>query len=105
MGPKTKELIIELEACANMLKECSEIHWGLWLEECASLLKTGNFRGIEKFEGAFGGMGSINDLILHPINKHNISESEVQKYNERLQKHLDRCLNLTNEIRQNAAYN
>ena len=72
MGQKTKELRVELEACATMLNECSENHWGKWLAECASLLKRGSFRGIEKFEGAFGGMGSINDLVLHPINKHTV---------------------------------
>ncbi|WP_430459570.1 DUF6966 domain-containing protein [Thalassolituus sp. LLYu03] len=104
MGLKTEELIIEFEECADMLRSCSENHWAQWLEKSASYLKQGHFTGIELFEGAFGGMGSINDLVLTPMNGHSIDESEVDFYNRKLNVHLNKAHELIKEIRKNAVF-
>ena len=104
MGPKTRELIAELEACSALLKSCSEAHWAAWLDDCASRLQRGDFSGIERFEGAFGGMGSINDLLLHPINGHTLPESEVDTYNQKLRGYLSRAGSLAGYVRRNANF-
>ena len=105
MGQKTEELILELEACANLLRSCSESHWAKWLEKSVAYLKKGQFRGIEHFEGAFGGMGSINDLVLTPINGHILKESDADTYNNKMREHFDKAHNLIKEIRKNAVFN
>ena len=104
MGPKTEELVNEFDQCASMLRSCSEMHWAKWLEKSATLLRKGQFNGIEHFEGAFGGMGSINDLVLHPINGHTIKESDVNNYNEKMKKHFSKAHQIIKEIRKNAVY-
>jgi len=105
MGQRTEELILELESCASLLRSCSEIHWAKWLEKSIGHLKKGQFRGIEHFEGAFGGMGSINDLVLTPVNGHTLKESEVDTYNNRMREHFDKAHNLIKETRKNAVFN
>ncbi|GAB1268088.1 hypothetical protein NBRC116493_13410 [Aurantivibrio infirmus] len=104
MGPKTIELINELDECAKLLRGCSEDHWAQWLEKSSALLKNGHFRGIEHFEKAFGGMGSANDLILHPVNGHSIRETEVDMYNKKLKQHFDKSHKLAAEMRKNAVF-
>ena len=47
MGPKTEELVNEFDQCASMLRSCSEMHWAKWLEKSATLLRKGQFNGIE----------------------------------------------------------
>ncbi len=105
MGQKTEELIFELDACSNLLRSCSENHWAKWLEKSTAYLKNGQFRGVEHFEGAFGGMGSINDLVLAPINGHTLKESEVNTYNNRMHEHFEKAHNLIKEIRKNTVFN
>jgi hypothetical protein len=104
MGQKTEALILELEVCAKLLRSCSEDHWAKWLEKSAAYLKQGQFRGIDHFEGAFGGMGSINDLVLTPINGHTINESEVDFYNNKMREHFNKAHDLIKEIRENAVF-
>lgn len=104
MDPQTSKLVSALEDCSVMLVGCSEAHWAGVFTECASLLKAGNFRGIEKLEGFFGGCGSVNDLVLHPMNGHTIEESELDHYNERLQQYVSRFHQLAKEVRKNASF-
>jgi len=101
MGPCTQKLVFELEKGSKLLRSCSEFHWAKWLDKSASLIQSGQFRGIEHFEEAFGGMGSINDLVLTPVNGHTIQESEVKYYNEQLHIHLSLAHDLIKEIRKN----
>ena len=101
MGPSTQKLVLELDKGAELLRTCSETHWAEWLEKCANLLRKGQFSGIELFEGAFGGMGSINDLVLTPINGHTIQNSEVDYYNVKLCSHLTVAHDLIKVIRKN----
>ncbi|MCL9782132.1 hypothetical protein M9194_11910 [Vibrio sp. S4M6] len=105
MGPRTKKLVLELEKAVELLRSCSENHWADWLTKSANLLRRGQFSGIEHFEGAFGGMGSINDLVLTPINGHTMQKSEVDFYNEKLLSHLSIAQGLIKEIRDNMEVN
>jgi hypothetical protein len=102
MGPQTEKLVLELDACVLLLQSCSEKHWTEWLEKCGTDLKTGDFSGIERLLGAYGGMGSINDLVLHPMNGHTMEESQVKKSNELLRDHLSNAYSLAQDIKKNA---
>jgi len=105
MGPKTTELVTKLEECAAFLRACSEIKWARWLEKSAALLRSGQLSGIDHFNGAFGGMGSVNDLVLHPINGHTIEESEIDAANEKLKTYFSTIGELAEEVRKNAVFN
>ena len=104
MGPKTTELVNQLAECAAFLRACSEVKWAQWLEKSASLLRSGQITGIDHYNKAFGGMGSINDLVLHPINGHTIEESEINSANEKLRAYFSIIGTLAEEVQKNAVF-
>lgn len=52
--------------------------------KCATLVRMSYFRGVECILAAFGGMGSINDLIFHPLNGHTLSAEQTTEFNDKL---------------------
>ncbi|WP_433771408.1 DUF6966 domain-containing protein [Pseudomonas putida] len=64
MGPKTEELIYILDQLAILLESDGDTHWSFWMRRTRALLLDSDYSGIEYLLSAFGGMGSLNDLIL-----------------------------------------
>lgn len=64
MGPKTEELIYILDQLAIVLESDGDTHWRFWMRRARALLLDSDYSGIEYLLSAFGGMGSLNDLIL-----------------------------------------
>jgi len=64
MGPKTEELISVLEQLATLLYSDGHIHWSSWMREARTRLLHSDASGITYLLSAYGGMGSINDLVL-----------------------------------------
>lgn len=85
MHPEIEELSKTIQEAADLLLSVGEQHWGNWLAKDAALIRRSDFRGVEHVLSAFGGMGSINDLIIHPINGHAVSEAETSIVNEKLE--------------------
>lgn len=101
-GPKMRKLIAMLEQATQFLRECDENNWATWLADCAARLRRHKIEGIERLLDAYGGMGSLNDLLLHPINGHRLKESEVGQFNDRLQEIRTSLYDLAKEIRSEA---
>ena len=64
MGPKTKELISVLSELAALLEGDGDSHWRSWMLEAKERLQHSDYSGIEHLLNAYGGMGSLNDLVL-----------------------------------------
>ncbi|MFL1524684.1 DUF6966 domain-containing protein [Pseudomonas sp. O230] len=64
MGPKTEELIRILDQLATLLESDGDTHWRFWMSKARALLLGSDYSGIEYLLSAYGGMGSLNDLIL-----------------------------------------
>jgi hypothetical protein len=64
MGPKTEQLIGVLEQLAVLLESDGDDHWSQWIRKARALLVNTDYRGIEYLLSAYGGMGSLNDLVL-----------------------------------------
>lgn len=64
MGKVTEELIKELEELIHFLDSQNESHWSLWFRRCHKMLINSDYSGIPRILGAYGGMGSFNDLVL-----------------------------------------
>ncbi|WP_331481527.1 DUF6966 domain-containing protein [Pseudomonas veronii] len=64
MGPKTEELICILDQLAIVLESDGDTHWSFWMRKARALLLDSDYSGIEYLLSAYGGMGSLNDLIL-----------------------------------------
>lgn len=62
---------LEFEALADMLREaetllrsCDQIHWADWLTKDARRIRLHDGIGVEHLLSAYGGMGSLNDVVL-----------------------------------------
>lgn len=64
MDTTTEELIETLDELAQILESDDAHHWGSWMRSAATRLKNGDFSGVDQLLRAYGGMGSLNDLIL-----------------------------------------
>ena len=72
MSSKTLQLAESLERISASLDSKGESHWASWLRGDAARLRSGDASGISHFLGAFGAMGSLNDLSIpydDPIQK------------------------------------
>jgi len=56
------ELRRHLAGLIAILDEERDSHWSRWMRDSDSMLAKGDLEGITHFLGAFGGMGSFNDL-------------------------------------------
>lgn len=102
MGPKTARLIELLETTTALLRACGEMHWSGWLEKDLVRLRQGDFSGVEHFLSTFGGMGSLNDFVLHPENGNCLLLAEVQDVNEKLHRLLTEAWMLAQDLRHEA---
>ncbi|MBK5302182.1 MULTISPECIES: DUF6966 domain-containing protein [Gammaproteobacteria] len=64
MGPKTEQLICVLDQLAVLLESDGATHWSQWMRKARAHLLNADYYGIEYLLSAYGGMGSLNDLIL-----------------------------------------
>lgn len=64
MGTKTAELIQILDDLILLLRSDKETHWSGWMSRVKARLSDSDFSGIELLLGAYGGMGSFNDLMI-----------------------------------------
>lgn len=84
MEDKIQQLINLLEDAVQLLQSHGINHWADWLSEDITDLKKNDLRGIEHLLSAYGGMGSLNDVVIWPENGDKIQKSEVQKVNKHL---------------------
>ncbi|KAH0444371.1 DUF6966 domain-containing protein [Paraburkholderia fungorum] len=64
----------EIEALTEMLREAEallrsygQVHWADWLAKDARLIRLHDGFGVEHLLSAYGGMGSLNDVVLQRI--------------------------------------
>ena len=63
IGPKTSRLVALLDELGVVLRELDQDHWADWVCESARRLSQSDFSGIKHLQGAYGGMGSFNDVL------------------------------------------
>ncbi|MHC8395377.1 DUF6966 domain-containing protein [Pseudomonas sp. LB3P93] len=64
MGPATEQLIGVLDQLATVLESDGATHWSQWMRKARTHLINSDYYGIEYLLSAYGGMGSLNDLVL-----------------------------------------
>jgi hypothetical protein len=64
LGPKTQELIGVLDDLASVLESDGNTHWCSWMQIARARLLNSDYSGIEYLLSAYGGMGSLNDVVL-----------------------------------------
>ena len=58
------ELCDVLRSIIRLLEEDDETHWRAWMMSSLTKLEANDLRGARHLLGAYGGMGSFNDLII-----------------------------------------
>ncbi|MBN1895851.1 hypothetical protein JW906_15290 [bacterium] len=102
MEQKLSRLVFLLEEAASLLRSHDENHWASWIGEDLIRLKAEDYSGAAHFLKAFGGMGSINDLILSPLNGHLLTEPETAAANEKLRSLLAEARELAEQVNREA---
>jgi hypothetical protein len=64
MDTTTEELIKTLDELSQILESDGALHWSSWMRSAAVRLKNDDSSGADYLLRAYGGMGSLNDLIL-----------------------------------------
>ena len=82
---EVQALAESLERASDFLQKYGLASWASWLAKDARLVREGDFYGVEHLLSAFGGMGSLNDVVLHPMNGQSIPDEDVNRVNEDLQ--------------------
>jgi hypothetical protein len=81
---ETNELLRVLDDLSHLLSEWDETRWAEWLERDRALIADGHPDALRHLLGAFGGVGSLRDLSIHPGNGHTIEEDRIRPVNDRL---------------------
>ncbi len=77
-------LVHTLDETEQLLCHHGERHWEAVVAESCRLIELRDFAGVQLIRSSFGGMGSFNDLIIHSLNGHSVSDNETDSVNERL---------------------
>lgn len=75
---------VQLAELVELLERYGEARWADWLAADLRAIRKGDACGLDHLLQAFGGMGSINDLVIHPVNGHRIDAVEIDTVNRRL---------------------
>jgi hypothetical protein len=76
-------LIADLDEAIDLLQAAGETHWLKWLRNSRDQIALGDPHGLDHLLGAFGGMGSFNDLVLRQPNAAGTPD-ELQRADDRL---------------------
>lgn len=98
MDTEIAQLARLTHAASELLRSRGEHTWGAWLRTDAERIRQLDFYGIEHVLAAFGGMGSLNDLVLHPQHGHHLTESEISAVNDRMHGLLQRIYTLAEKL-------
>jgi hypothetical protein len=67
-----------------MLISLGEHNWGDWMDAVHRELAADDAHGLTRLVDAYAGMGSFNDLVIHPVNGHRVEAERVNSVNIKL---------------------
>ncbi len=62
------DLLASLDDASALLAKHGAHRWAAWLSEDRERIANHDRYGVEHLLMAFGGMGSLNDVVFHPMN-------------------------------------
>src|SRR5882762_2607692 len=73
-----------LTVLIDLLRQHGQDRWGNWLARDAAQIEGGERFGLDHLISAFGGMGSLNDVILEPRTRDDVGTGDLTGVNEQL---------------------
>jgi hypothetical protein len=83
-GDQQEALLVALDQALGLLRQHGATFWADWLAADRAGIARGERPALEHLLGAFGGMGSFNDLVISPLNGHAIDAADVAEVNDEL---------------------
>ena len=79
-------LLATVESIIEVLEDDGETHWQTYMAEVRAMFLRGDRRAVQKLLGAYGGMGSFNDLVLghRVVDGETVVRDDMAALNERL---------------------
>lgn len=71
------EFLSSAETLRELLRSYGRQHWAEWAARDRERIQRGDASGIDHLLGAYGGMGSLNDVMIHPANGDHIAPEDV----------------------------
>ena len=87
-----------LDQTVELLKAHGEEHWADWLEADARAIRARDGWGLEHFLAAFGGSGSLRDLVFHPANGNASSPEDGRAATEQLDELLTEAYPIASDL-------
>ena len=91
-------LVAVLEELCGVLARVGETWWTDWLRARLLDLKSSGLDGVTRLLAGYGGMGSCNDLALHPLNGHRLNPEEIDPINAIFNRLRSRAYELAFEL-------
>ena len=77
-------LLAAMGDLADLLSSYGEAHWADWVRRDMEKIRRYQQHGLESMLMAFGGMGSLTDVYIHPANGHPIGPDQIDQANQEL---------------------
>lgn len=87
-----------IDQTVDLLKAHGEDHWAEWLEADVRAIRARDGWGLEHFLAAFGGSGSLMDLVFHPVNGNASTDTDGRAATDRLHELLDEAYPIAQDL-------
>lgn len=77
-----RRLLINVERTCDVLVGVGETHWADWMDAVFRELQAHDAHGLDRLLAAYGGMGSLNDLVITTMNGHRVETAEMAAVNQ-----------------------
>jgi hypothetical protein len=99
LDPDVARLAAAMDELAEFLRGQRQARWAGWVATDAATIRRGDARGLIHFLSAFGGMGSLDDLLFSPANGSASSDGEAALLNARLRHLLEAARSQADALR------
>lgn len=94
-----QDLLVTLDELVLLLRTHNEQRWAEWLDDDRRALAQFDAKALDHLLGAYGGMGSFGDLVIHPTNGHVVRVDMIDEVNERLSRLQSGVYKLASDLR------
>lgn len=79
-----RRLVSNVAEARDLLTRVGEGHWASWMQAVHADLMARDAHGLTRLLRAYGGMGSFNDVVIHPVNGNAVGHDECDLINQSL---------------------
>lgn len=97
-GGQTDQLVARIGELEAFLRAYEHSFWADWIAQDAARIENGDAYGLDHLLSAFGGMGSLSDIMIYELNGRDLSPSDVDRTNAKLRELTARVYVMARDI-------